>query len=529
MRRPVLQPRLSLFWRALPPALCLLLTTLYTPISAQIAVPDRLPDGRRMTAFTTPAEFGHLPFDSLRTLPPSQGGRDTWWHRHALFSDGALQLALDPIVDISLDRRRLNTGGADPIQQGFRNIRGVRYSGSIDGQIRFGGRVLEMQRVLVSPETEAVLTAQAYPGMGTGKLRPTEGGLYTLDHSLAEVWFDAQPHERLRVQWGLGATGLGPGTRNILWNGARAPAPYLLAEIQLGKGWVYRWVQSRQKGPERLPANGAREGRYRPLGLGIRSATKSFKWKGQSLDMTFMVARWTDAADRSQDGRGAVEWMRALAPWVLPTPKTAAPWYLTGHQGIDVQWRRPKSTWYGQLRRHPWRDSRFEGMSANGDGAAWQGMIGHVRHGESWSFWTELAPVNRSVPQGLHPGIPGSSLGIDRWSSLTPYCIQGVEWRLGGVTLAAEVGLPQVEGDSWSVLPELSPSWKGTLSFPSAAADLGSNGVRRQNLPSRWWPPLVPWSPFVSYMQSPGWYGETAGSWWSFGVTAPIFNFRRNH
>lgn len=168
-------------------------------------------------------------------------------------------------------------------------------------------------------------------------------------------------------------------------------------------------------------------------------------------------------------------------------------------------------------------------MSADGDGAAWQGMIGHVRHGESWSFWTELAPVNRSVPQGLHPGIPGSSLGIDRWSSLTPYCVQGVEWRMGGVTLAAEVGLPQAEGNSRAVLPELSPSWKGTLSFPSAAADPGSNGVRRQNLPSRWWPPLVPWSPFVSYMQSPGWYGETAGSWWSFGVTAPIFNFRRNH
>ena len=119
MRRPVLQPRLSLFWRALPPALCLLLTTLYTPISAQIAVPDRLPDGRRMTAFTTPAEFGHLPFDSLRTLPPSQGGRDTWWHRHALFSDGALQLALDPIVDISLDRRRLNAGGPTPSSKGF--------------------------------------------------------------------------------------------------------------------------------------------------------------------------------------------------------------------------------------------------------------------------------------------------------------------------------------------------------------------------------------------------------------------------
>ena len=114
MRRPVLQPRLSLFWRALPPALCLLLATLYTPISAQIAVPDRLPDGRRMTAFTTPAEFGHLPFDSLRTLPPSQGGRDTWWHRHALFSDGALQLALDPIVDISLDRRRLNSRRGRP-------------------------------------------------------------------------------------------------------------------------------------------------------------------------------------------------------------------------------------------------------------------------------------------------------------------------------------------------------------------------------------------------------------------------------
>ena len=519
-----------LFWHTLFTALCFLLCVLWTPLSAQIVVPDRLPNGNRMSAVTTPAEFGVLPFDTLRTLPENQGGRDTWWHRHAVFTDGAIQMALDPVLVLSMDRLLRDSEDPNDSPSGFRNIRGVRYSGSIDGRIRFGGKVLEMQRVLVSPETEAVLNAQAYPGMGTGKLRPTEGNLYKLDHSLAEVWFDAQPHKNLRLQWGLGSSGLGPGAQNILWNGARAPAPYFLAAVNLGKGWVYRWVQSRQKGPDRLPANGAREGRYRPLGLGIRSLTKSFHWNNQSLDITVMVARWTDVMERSQNGKGAAEWLRALAPWVLPLSNTSqTPWYLSGHQGLDVQWRRPKSTWYGQLRHHPWRDQRFHNTQAQGNGSGWQGLVGHVRHGNKWSIWTEVSPVNNSVPSEVHPGIPGSSLGIERWSSLTPYFIQGAEWRLAGITLAAELGLPQSERDRWRAFPGWRPSWKATISIPSAAADPPSKGVRRLNIPNHLWPPLVPLAPFFSYMQTPGWYGGPQEQWWSVGVTSPLFQTRKNH
>ena len=516
--------------QALYPLLCGLLCFTCPKMTAQIVVPDRLPNGSRMTAFTTPAEFGALAFDTLRTLPQTLGGRDTWWHRHAVFSDGTIQVALDPVLDISRDYRQRMSEVPSESQQGFRNVRGVRYAGKIDGQLRFGGKVLEMQRVLVSPETEAILNAQAYPGMGTGKLRPTEGGLYKLDHSLAEVWFDINIHPNLRLQWGLGATELGPGARNILWNGARAPAPYLLAEVHLGHGWTYRWVQSRQRGQDRLPANGAREGHYQPLGLGIRSLTKSVMSKGQSLDITIMTARWTDVAARSQNGRGATEWMRAMAPWVLPNSRNSATnWYLTGHQGLDVQWRRRRSTWYGQLRRHPWRDQRYEARPNDWDGAKWQGMIGHVRHGNQWSLWSELAPVHRSVPGELHPGIPGSSLGIDRWSNLTPYFIQGAEWRIMGLTIAAEIGLPHSEGADADILPEWEPSWKATLTIPAAAADPISHEARRHRKPNRLWPPLVPLAPFVSLMKSPGWYGDSNEKWWSFGVTTSIFKTRKNH
>ncbi|MGB1573522.1 MAG: hypothetical protein ACPG85_04530, partial [Flavobacteriales bacterium] len=139
--------------------------------AGQIIVPDRLQGGDRMDVLVTPADQGVLAFDSVRTLPAEAGGRDTWWHRHALFSDGAIQLAMDPVVDYARDWRRSGTAAADAEpESGFRNIRGVRYSGSIDGTLGFGGKVLEMQRTLVGPETEWVLAAQGYPGMGPGKL-----------------------------------------------------------------------------------------------------------------------------------------------------------------------------------------------------------------------------------------------------------------------------------------------------------------------------------------------------------------------
>ena len=232
-----------------PVALALIGALLATASRAQITVPDRLPGGQRQTVLTTPAERGTLPFDTLRTLPSDFGGRDSWWHRHALFESGNVGVALDPVLDLAAEwRYRPGVDGAATVQQGHRNVRGVRYAGQVDGALRFGGTVLEMQRLLVGPDAEYVAATGRYPGMGPGKVRPTEGGWNSIDHSLAEVWFDAQPVRWLRVQSGLGATGMGPGIRNLLWHAGRAPAPYLLLEADLGKGWTYRWTQSRQRG-----------------------------------------------------------------------------------------------------------------------------------------------------------------------------------------------------------------------------------------------------------------------------------------
>ena len=175
---------------------------------------------------------------------------------------------------------------------------------------------------LVGPETEWVLAAQGYPGMGPGKLRPAGDGLFGIDHSLAEVWFDLHATDRLRLQWGLGSVGMGPGTRNLLWNADMAPAPYLLIDVDLGKGWHYRWLQSRQRSTERLPADGVREGRYAPLGLGVRSLGKSFSMGESQLNVNWIVAQWTDALHRGNDRSALADWGLALAPWSLPAPET---------------------------------------------------------------------------------------------------------------------------------------------------------------------------------------------------------------
>ena len=495
-------------------------------LHGQITVPDRLPNGERMPVLTTPADKGVLAYDTLRTLPVEEGGRDSWWHRHALFMDGPVQLALDPVVDLSLDRRK--SGDETMWQEGYRNVRGVRYAGQIDGRVAFGGKVLEMQRLLVSPETQYVLNAQAYPGMGTGKLRPAEGGLYSLDHSLAEVWFDTRPSKAIRVQWGLGASGLGPGARNLLWTGNRGPSPYLLIEGNLGKGWTYRWVQSRQKGPERLPADGAREGRYRPLGLGIRSLTKTITFDSSQLDITWMCARWTDVGDRSDGGQGFQNNLLAMAPWALPTNRSnPSPWYLAGHQGLDMQWRRPKSTWYGQLRVHPSQDMRYKEAADEGSLEPVQFLLGHVRHGQQWSTWTELSSVAQSAPPALSPGIAGLGLGLDPWSPLAPCFVQGAEWGNATVNIAAEFsGFPSDMSLPLSV-DNAEHAWKFTVSLPTRAA--ASYRERPAKLRRRWGPALVPIAPFVSIMTTPNAEFGLPTRWWSMGITTPCARLRKTH
>ena len=500
-------------------------------LPAQIVVPDRLPDGRRMSTVVTPADKGTLAYDSLRTLPPEEGGRDTWWHRHALHMEGPISVTLDPLVSISRDMR--STTAADGIsawEQGHRNIRGVRYSGTIDDQLQFGGKVLEMQRLLTGPEAEYVLAAQEFPGMGTGKLRPAENGLHSIDHSLAEVWFDLRPHDRWHIQWGLGSTGMGPGARNILWNGNRTPAPFLLVEADLGKGWTWRWVQSRQRGRERLPADGAREGRYAPLGLGMRSLTKTIRVDDNAIDVSLVSVRWTDVTARGVQRPTTVDWMRALGPWHWPgTGDMDSPRYNAGHWGLDLQWRRPQSTWYGQLRLQPMFDGRMEALVAAGETDAQQWMVGHVRHGQHLTIWTEWAPTAASRPGGFDPLLPANPLGIQDASPWRNSFIQGAEIRSPGIVLAAETGMLGPDATAVGDAGQRLWSHKLTIELPSRAADPGTGSSRALSMKtrgaSRILPPLVPIAPFASVMHIPG----LDRTWWSVGLTTPFTSQRKTH
>lgn len=487
---------------------------------AQIIVPDRLPSGQRMSALVTPADWGSLPFDSLRSFPHEAGKQSTWWQRHALFVDGQSPFAMDPVMDISFDRRRTQLNdGTSALDKGHRNVRGVRYAGLLDGKVHFGGQVLEMQRLLVGPETEYVLAAQQYPGMGTGKLRPSENGLYAIDHSLAEVWFDTHLHPRLRVQWGIGSTGLGPGTRNLLWNGSRAPAPYLLLEADLGKGWTYRWLQSRQKGVSRLPANGAREGRYVPLGLGIRSLSKSVQGDHHRLDITIMVARWTRVLDRGDNRARLSDWGSALAPWAWPNlGEVSNPWYAAGHQGIDIQWRAQRSTWYGQMRIAPLNDPRYSPLIEAAEVPSSQMLFGHVRHGKRLTVWTEWAPTTASSSSSLDPDMPMDGLGIESWSPFRPSWIQGMEWRPFNWSIAIELGMTKKKDFSW----------KARISRPTAVLTKSKTGSKKGDSSGRytkWLPALVPISPFFSFTQIP----QDRRLYWSFGVTSPLIKARKTH
>jgi len=483
------------------------------PMTGQIIVPDRLPSGQRGTVLTTSADRGTLAYDTVRTLPAEDGGRDSWWHRHALFTDGPVQVAMDPVVEYARQWRRLSGADNDaPAESGFRNIRGVRYRGTVDGTLHFGGKVLEMQRVLVGPDAEYVLAAQGYPGMGPGKLRPTSNGLFGIDHSLAEVWFDTPASERIQLQWGLGTVGMGPGTRNLLWNPDMAPAPYLLVDVNLGRGWQYRWYQSRQRSTTRLPAEGAREGRYAPLGLSVRSLGKTLTTGEHTLHVNWMTATWTDVLQRGQTRSAATDWAIALAPWSSPlhrdTTNTAV---LTGHHGIDLQWRRTRSTWYGQVRFAPWLGHN----PAQVDPVQW--LIGHVRHGEQWTVWTEFTPAKSSALPQLDPASSGGSLGLRSLSGLQPDWVQGIEWRPAGVTVAAE----------WGRLRDAS-SWKLTLSLPPISADsapLTKKVDRKSRWPNRLFPALVPCTPFVTVMKL--YNGE--GRWLGFGLRSHLINSRKSH
>ena len=321
---------------------------------AQIIVPDRLPQRAACPCLTTSAERGTLPYDTVRTLPTEDGGRDTWWHRHALFTDGRVRMAMDPVVEYAPPMAQAQRG---------RQRRTHRVPGSatsavsvtparIDSTVRFGGKVLEMQRVLVGPDTEYVLAAGRYPGMGPGKLRPAGNGLSQIDHSLAEVWFDVkagEAHAGCNGDWVRSAWDREHAT--CFGMPDMAPAPYLFLEVDLGSRMDLPVDQSRQRSIGTAPCRRCprRDGMH-------RSDWASAVWARRGLnEHTLHVnwvspPRWTDAQQRGQAG---LQHPIGPSPWHRGVPlhrDTANAWFSTGHHGVDLQWRRPRSTWYGQAR-----------------------------------------------------------------------------------------------------------------------------------------------------------------------------------
>ena len=141
-------------------------------------------------------------------------------------------------------------------------------------------------------------------------------------------------------------------------------------------------------------------------------------------------------------------------------------------------------------------------------------MVGHVRHGERWTVWTEYAPTSALAPSSSIPP-PAEAAWAPSMSSLQPDWVQGLEWRPGGVTVAAEVGRLS-EG----------ASWKTTVSIPSITACRCPDGqsTRKARWPNRW----LPARPLVSFVSVMGVSG-TENLWWSAGISSPVMNSRKTH
>ena len=176
---------------------------------------------------------------------------------------------MDPVVDYARPAMAPKRYGMTetPNPNRVSETSGARYAGRIDGTLGFGGKVLEMQRPSGWTRNGMGAGRTRYPGMGPGKLRPAGDGLFGIDHSLAEVWFDLHATDRLHLQWGLGSVGMGPGTRNLLWNADMAPAPYLLIDVDLGRVALPLAPKS-ATGLERLPADGGGKGGMHPWDWG---------------------------------------------------------------------------------------------------------------------------------------------------------------------------------------------------------------------------------------------------------------------
>ena len=232
-----------------------------------------------------------------------------------------------------------------------------------------------------------------------------------------------------------------------------------------------------------------------------------------------MVARWTRVLDRGDNRARLSDWGSALAPWTWPNlGEVSNPWYAAGHQGIDIQWRAQRSTWYGQMRIAPLNDLRYSPLIKAGEVPSSQMLFGHVRHGKRLTVWTEWAPTTASSSSSLDPDMPMDGLGVESWSPFRPSWIQGMEWRPLNWNIAIELGMTK----------EKDFSWKARISRPAAVLTKSKKGSKKRDSSGRhtkWLPALAPISPFVSFTQMP----QDLRLYWSFGVTSPLIKARKTH
>ena len=171
----------------------------------------------------------------------------------------------------------------------------------------------------------------------------------------------------------------------------------------------------------------------------------------------------------------------------------------------SMQWRRPRSTWYGQLRFAPWLDDRYE-CPRPAVPTPWSAMSGTASAGLVWTEWLQPRPW-RPRP-GSQPPRRGCSASRSM-SSLVDW-VQGWSGGWRRRSFATEVGRLSegtwLENDGWN-----------PLAITADVGDKNSARARKARWPNRWGPGLlVP----LAFCLNTRLYGTTQ-SYWSMGVANP--------
>ena len=437
--------------------------------SAQLSAQVELP--RNGAVFESPADRLTLASDTV----------DAPW-THILRLDGPVQLVVDPLLDLRLEGEV--DGESSEKLQGYRNVRGVRWSGRIDQKLAFGGMLLEMQRAPVGAEADWSAERGGFPGMGRGKLSYSEAsdGGPLLDHSLSSAWFKWSAAERLSVEWGLGSHRIGRALFNAVLSDGVAPAPYLGLNWRVAKRLTIHYLQRRMQGPQRLAADGVREGRYEPLGLGIRGISYAAMWKeGAPFTLTAMQGRLGPVL-----GRSTAEAIADLGPWPVRTDKRTDQWF-----ALDAVMGWPSgSELYSQFVR------------CSPDGGA-RVVLGGVIRRDTWSAWGEVNGGAGDFQGQVAQPIGG---GLTSWwdpqdSAFTRRALLGSAFEQGRLRVALELSMGHSKDDD--------------------AVTRGSSARIDYAIA-----PRAARSPIAITITAACWDKRT---WWSSGLTMPLGVGRKTH